>query len=322
MTCHLFEDWRTIPSDARGAAAALGNFDGVHLGHAHLVQTLRAAQPDRPLAVVTFEPHPRELFRPQDPPFRLTLPEERHAALARLGVRYVFQIGFDEAFSRMSAADFAGEVLYDALGLTHVACGYDFAFGHRRSGNADVLADLTAAKGIGFMQVAALADAEGPFSSSRIRRLLQGGYPERAAEELGRFWAISGVVQHGDKRGRLLGFPTANIPLGRHLEPARGVYASRVSLPDGRQVNGVANIGRRPTIDDGQESRLEVHLFDFEEDLYGQMLSVTLYSLLREEKKFTSLDQLKAQIAEDAIRARQVLADQTSEGSVAKLETS
>ncbi|MBB2202916.1 bifunctional riboflavin kinase/FAD synthetase [Gluconacetobacter tumulisoli] len=309
MKTHLHTGWRHIPAEARGMAAALGNFDGVHLGHAHLLHTLHAARPDLGLAVVTFEPHPRELFRPQDPPFRLTLPDERLSALSALGVRHVFQIPFDAAFSAMSAERFVTDVLHEGLGLRHLACGADFAFGHRRGGNVTFLSERAEELGLGLTVVPALADAGGPYSSTRIRRLLQDGYPERAAEELGRPWSIRGVVQHGDKRGRLLGFPTANIPLGRHLEPARGVYAVTVRLTDGRSLPGVANIGRRPTIDDGQESRLEVHLLDFEGGLYDQTLSVALHDLLREERRFTGLDALKTQIALDATAARAYLAE-------------
>ncbi|MFT9441218.1 MAG: bifunctional riboflavin kinase/FAD synthetase [Acetobacter papayae] len=308
----LYTDWRNIPSEAHGCAAALGNFDGVHLGHAHLVNTVYAARPDLPRAVVTFEPHPRELFRPQDPPFRLTLSDERLAALEALGVRYVFQIPFDAAFAELTASQFVREVLHEALHLKHVGCGPDFAFGHRRGGTVALLGEQALALGIGCTQVPALADAAGPYSSSRVRMLLQDGYPERAAAELGRAWAIRGEVQHGDKRGRLLGFPTANIPLGRHLEPARGVYAVTVRLPGGQSVFGVANIGRRPTINDGQESRLEVHLFDFEGDLYGQTLSVALHALLRGEQRFDGLDALKAQIARDAEQARHLLGNTLS----------
>ncbi len=308
MTISLHTNWRNIPAQAHGCAAALGNFDGVHLGHAHLLRSVFAARPDLPPAVVTFEPHPRELFRPQDPPFRLTLSAERLEALRALGVRHVFQIGFDQAFSELSAEQFVGDVLHNALHLHHVGCGPDFAFGHRRGGNVAFLAERTYQLGMGFTAVQALADQGGPFSSTRIRRLLQDGYPREAAGELGRLWCIRGVVQHGDKRGRLLGFPTANIPLGRHLEPARGVYAVTIRLPSGQIHEGVANIGRRPTINDGQESRLEAHLFDFEGDLYGQELSVCLHALLREEKRFAGLDALKEQITLDAAQARQVLA--------------
>ena len=306
MTLHT--DWRHIPANARGTVAALGNFDGVHLGHAHLLQTLKTAQPDQSLSVVTFDPHPRELFRPQDPPFRLMLPDVRAEALAEHGVEHVFQIPFDIEFSHLSAEEFVRDVLIGALGVSHVACGADFAFGHRRGGDIACLESILKSHGIGLTIVPQLSDVGGPLASSRIRRLLQEGYPERAAAELGRPWAITGKVVKGDQRGRLLGFPTANIPLTQHIEPARGVYAVRVTLPDGRVIPGVANIGRRPTINDGRESRLEAHLFDFDEDLYGQTLSVALVALLREEKRFSGLDELKAQIAQDAAQARAVLA--------------
>ncbi|NVN06461.1 bifunctional riboflavin kinase/FAD synthetase [Asaia spathodeae] len=305
MTLH--EDWAAIPQGAHGAAVALGNFDGVHLGHVHLLKSLHAARPDLPLGAVTFEPHPREFFRPQDPPIRLMLPAVRARFLHEQGVRQIFQLPFDADFSHLSPEQFVEEVLHRALGVQHVACGPDFAFGHRRAGSIDFLAHRLEALGIGLTVVPPLTDISGPFSSSRIRRLLQEGYPERAAEELGRPWFIEGAVTHGDKRGRLLGFPTANIPLGRHIEPARGVYAVTVHHPDGRVIPGVANIGRRPTINDGQESRLEAHLFDTNEDLYGQTLEVSLHRLLREERRFDGLDALKAQIADDASQARAAL---------------
>ncbi len=303
----LHTDWRRVPEAARGAILALGNFDGVHLGHAHLLRVLHSARPDAPLGVLTFEPHPRELFRPEDAPFRLSLSAERRDALAALGVARIFEIPFDHDFSLLSADRFVAEVLHGALGARHLACGTDFAYGHRRGGDAATLAVQAEALGIGLTVVPALSDAGGPFSSSRIRRLLLDGYPERAAEELGRSWAVRGVVAHGDKRGRLLGFPTANVGLGRHLEPARGVYAVTVRLPGGGTRPGVANIGRRPTVNDTQESRLEVHLFDFDGDLYGQELSVSLHTLLRAERKFDGLDALKAQIARDAGQARDYL---------------
>jgi len=310
----VFQDWRGLPEEARGAAVALGNFDGVHLGHAHLVRSLQAARPDQPLAVLTFEPHPRQMFRPQDPPFRLSLAPERRAALAALGVRLLYELPFDAAFAHLTAEQFVTEVLHQGIGARHLACGPDFAFGHRRGGDIDFLAQRAEQLGIGLTVVQPLADAGGPFSSSRIRRALQDGYPERATAELGRPWAIRGVVTHGDARGRTIGFPTANVPLGDHLEPARGVYAVMVRLPDGSVHRGVANVGRRPTVNAGPESRLEVHLFDFEGDLYGQEISVALHAFLREEVKFPSLDALKAQIAQDAADARAML-DLTVPGS-------
>jgi riboflavin kinase/FMN adenylyltransferase len=307
MTTRIWRDWRGLPDDARGGVVALGNFDGVHLGHAHVVRAAHAARPDAPLSVLTFDPHPRELFRPDDPPFRLTLSAERAAALGAAGVREVHEIPFDREFSLMSAEAFVSEVLHGGLGARHLVCGGDFAFGHRRGGDVPFLAARAEALGIGLTIVPPLADEGGTISSTRIRRLLQDGYPERAARDLGRPWAIRGVVSHGDARGRTIGFPTANIALGRHLEPARGVYAVTATLPDGREVAGVANIGRRPTVNAGPESRLEAHLFDIAEDLYDQEVAVALRAFLRAERKFAGLDELKAQIAADAAEARRLL---------------
>jgi riboflavin kinase/FMN adenylyltransferase len=303
----IFSNWRDIPQDARGATVALGNFDGIHLGHASLIRAAHAARPDVPLAVLTFEPHPREVFRPDDPPFRLTLSAERADALAALGVDLLYELPFNHEFSLMTAEDFVGQVLHQGVGARHLVSGQDFAFGHRRGGNTSFLAPRAEALGMGLTLVPPVTDAQGPLSSTRIRRALQDGYPERATAELGRPWAIRGVVSHGDKRGRTIGFPTANVPLGRHLEPARGVYAVTVRLADGATFKGVANIGRRPTVNAGTESRLEVNLFDFSGDIYETDITVALHSYIRAEIKFSGLDALKAQIATDAAEAKQIL---------------
>jgi riboflavin kinase/FMN adenylyltransferase len=303
----IFNDWRGLPADARGATIALGNFDGVHLGHAAVLRAAHAARPDASLAVLTFEPHPREVFRPDDPPFRLTLPAERADALAALGCTLLYELPFNQVFSLMMADTFVSEVLHQGLGARHLTTGVDFAFGHRRGGDTAFLAARAEALGMGVTQVPALTDAGGPLSSTRIRRALQDGYPERATAELGRPWAIRGEVAHGDQRGRTIGFPTANVALGRHLEPARGVYAVTVRLPDGGVHDGVANIGRRPTVSEGPESRLEVNLFDFSGDIYGAEITVALIAYIRPEVKFSGLDALKAQIAGDAAEARQLL---------------
>jgi riboflavin kinase/FMN adenylyltransferase len=306
----IFDHWQDLPADAREATVALGNFDGVHLGHASVIRAAHAARPDAPLAVLTFEPHPREVFRPEDPPFRLTLSPERADALAALGVSLLYELPFNHEFSLMSAEDFVVEVLRRGLGARHLVSGQDFAFGHRRGGDTAFLTARAEVLGMGVTLVPPVTDAQGPLSSTRIRRVLQDGYPERATAELGRPWTIRGEVAHGDKRGRTIGFPTANVALGRHLEPARGVYAVTARLQDGSYRQGVANIGRRPTVNAGPESRLEVNLFDFAGDIYGTEITVALHAYIRAEVKFSGLDALKAQIAADADTARRLLAEQ------------
>lgn len=308
MTIQIIEADAPVPLEARGATLALGNFDGVHLGHAAVLRTAHAARPGAPLAVLTFEPHPREYFRPDDPPFRLTLLAEKAAALDALHVDWLFPLRFDHEFSQQPAEDFVQAVLHERLQASHLVCGADFAFGHRRGGDVPFLAARAEALGIGLSIAPAHADSTGPISSTRIRRLLQDGYPERANALLGRPWTIRALVAHGDKRGRTIGFPTANLPLGRHLEPARGVYAVTVRLWDGTVHDGVANIGLRPTISDSVESRLEVHIFDFDGDLYDQEIAVSLRHFIRAEQKFASFAALREQIAADAQVARHLLA--------------
>ena len=303
----IHHDWRGLPEAARGGTVALGNFDGVHLGHAAVLAAAHQARPDLPLAALTFEPHPREHFRPDDPPFRLTLLPAKAAALMAIGARHVHALPFDAALASMAAEDFVEEVLHRGLGAKHLACGPDFAFGHRRGGDIEFLRVAAERRGIGLSIVPHIADAEGHVSSTRIRRLLQDGYPERAAALLGRAFSILGPVTHGDARGRTIGFPTANIPLGRHLEPARGVYAVRATLADGRTVPGVANLGRRPTLGGDPVSRLEAHLFDFSGDLYGARLRVEFVRRQRGERRFGSAAALIEQMHRDAARAREIL---------------
>jgi len=303
----LVEDWRAVPEPLRGGTVALGNFDGVHLGHAAVIRAAHGARPDLPLAALTFEPHPREHFRADDPPFRLTLLPAKAAALARLGVSIVHALPFGAALASMPAEAFVEEVLHQGIGAKHLTCGHDFAFGHRRGGDIGLLGREAEKRGIGLTVVPAVGDEGGPISSTRIRRLLQDGYPERAARELGRDWEITGTVFRGDRLGRQLGWPTANILLGRHVEPARGVYAVTVALAGGRLVPGVANVGRRPTLGGDPVTRLEVHLFDWSGDLYGQEIGVRLHTFLRPDATFPNLDVLKAAIAADAAEARRVL---------------
>ena len=304
----VFSNLAGLPEDARGATVALGNLDGVHLGHRAVLAAAHQARPELPLAALTFEPHPREHFRPDDPPFRLTLVPAKADALAAAGASLCYALPFDDTWAHMPHEVFFQAVLREGIGAGHLACGPDFAFGHRRGGNVAWLRQVCEEAGIGLSVVPPLADSEGVISSSRIRRELQGGYPERAAALLGRPFTVVGEVSHGDARGRTLGFPTANVPLGRHIEPARGVYAVQVTLASGQVVPGVANLGRRPTLGGDPISRIEAHLFDFSGDLYGQEVSVALLAFIREEKRFAGLDALVAQIALDAAAARRILA--------------
>jgi riboflavin kinase/FMN adenylyltransferase len=257
-----------------------------------------------PLGVVTFEPHPRAFFRPDDPPCRLTLPSDRAALLETLGVRFLYQLRFDRAFSELSAEAFVEDVLLGGLGARHLACGPDFAFGHRRGGDARFLTERAERHGVGVSVIPKLADAEGPISSTRIRRLLKDGYPERAARLLGRYWSIERPVERGDRLGRELGFPTANLTFGPYLEPARGIYVVRAALPGGVVRDGVANVGRRPTLGGDPLTRCEVFLFDFSGDLYELPLRVFFLAYLHEEIAYPSLDALKAGIAADVEAAR------------------
>ena len=304
----VVEGWRDLPAALRGATVALGNMDGVHLGHVAVLRAAHAARPAAPLAALTFEPHPREHFRPEDPPFRLTPLPSKARALGQAGATVVHVLPFDEALAAMPADEFVKSVLHGGIGAIHLACGTDFAFGHRRGGDAGTLAGMAEALGIGLTVVPPVVDAQGPISSTRIRRALQDGYPERAAAMLGRPWEVRSEVVHGDKLGRELGWPTANLWMRGLVEPARGVYAVAVALPDGREARGVANVGRRPTLGGDPETRLETHIFDFDGDLYGQEIGVRLVRFLRPDLRFNDLNELKTAIAADAEAARAALA--------------
>jgi riboflavin kinase/FMN adenylyltransferase len=301
----------------RGAVLAMGNFDGLHKGHAALIGLARdrARAAGVPAAVLTFEPHPRSIFMPDAEPFRLTPFRVKEREIARLDVDLLFVQHFDQAFAQKSAESFVADVLLGAVGLSHIIVGHDCTFGNRRRGTPGMLREAGTRQGFG---VTVVEPVHGPgsaaYSSTHIRQLLRGGKPREAAGQLGRFWEIDGRVMVGDRLGRTIGFPTANLGLGEYLRPALGVYAVRVNGdgPDdpfaGRAVDAVANIGLRPTVG-GLEPRLEAHLFDTDTDLYGRHLRVSLVDFIRPEQKFAGLDALKAQIAADAARARAILAD-------------
>ncbi len=302
-----------MPPDCRGATVAIGNFDGVHLGHRAVfakAQGLAAAK-GAPFGVLTFEPHPRTFFGRANGNFRLTPFRPKARLLEGCGVDVLFVRRFDAGLAAVEAEAFASTILGDELGVGGVVVGEDFRFGKERAGDVEMLRRVGAAKGYAVEVVGPVADAAGvDYASSTIRGYLREGQPEAAAGPLGRWWEIEGHVQHGDKRGRTIGFPTANLRLRNYLMPATGVYAVRAAESrsrDGGWRDGVANLGTRPTVD-GTRTLLEVHLLDFDGDLYGRGLRVALLAHLRPEQKFNGLAELKAQIGADVEQARALLA--------------
>ncbi len=298
-----------VPQRFRGGIVALGNFDGFHLGHQAVVGRAVALARARgvPALVATFDPHPVRFFKPDTAPFRLTTLDQRQRLFGAAGADAMVVLRFDADLARLSAAAFVDECLIANLGVAGVVTGEDFTFGAKRGGNVGVLATLGAANGFSCDTVGPVTAAAEVVSSSRIRTLLQGADPAGAARLLTRPFAIAGTVQHGDKVGRTIGYPTANIDMGSYLRPAYGIYAVRARLADGRVVDGAANIGIRPTFDPPKEL-LEVFLFDFAEDLYGQPIEVELIAYLRPEAKFDGLDALVTQMDADCAAARVVLA--------------
>ena len=297
-----------IPQALRGAVLALGNFDGFHLGHQAVVgrAVARGAHERRPVIVATFDPHPVRHFRPDAAPFRLTTLDQRQRMFAAAGADAMLVFKFDAALAATSAEDFVADLLARRIRASGVVTGEDFTFGARRGGNAAVLRALGAAHGIAAETVAAVMLDGEPVSSSRIREALIAGDPGSATRLLTRPFAIEGEVVHGDKRGRALGWPTANVELGRYQRPAFGVYAVRVRLDDGSEHDGVANLGVRPMFDPPKEL-LETVLFDFDGDLYGRAIEVALHHYLRPEMKLDGLDALKARMDGDAAEARRLL---------------
>lgn len=297
----LIRDISTLPAGAKGAAVALGNFDGLHLGHRAILQeTLKRAESLKvPSAVMTFEPHPREFFKPEAPPLTLMRLTAKLAALETMGFDYVFLLPFHAALAATGAEDFIRKYLVEALAAKAVITGENFHFGSKRSGNH---ATLAAAGGFTYVAVPPITNDAGVISSTAIRALLSEGKVDAIPHFLGHPFEITGEVAHGEKRGRELGFPTANLALSGMFLPRAGVYKVRAQV-DGKEYDGVANIGNRPTVG-GTEPRAEAHLFDFSGDIYGKELRLQLVSFLRDEKKFESLDALKIQIAQDAKEAR------------------
>ncbi len=305
----IVTDWRDLPDRLRGAAVAIGAFDGVHRGHQAVIAQARAAA-DRlgvSLAVVSFDPHPRRWFQPEAAPFRLMTPAQMARAMAPLGVDRLHLLPFDATMAAMTDEAFVEQVLVEGLGIRHAAVGFDFSYGKGRTGSAEGLRRQGEALGFGVTVVDRIDDGDGlKLSSSGVREALKAGDMPRAAAILGRPFAIEGEVIHGDKRGRTIGVPTANVSMADYMRPAYGVYATRTRLPDGRVIDGVANLGVRPMFEIDQPL-LEVWLFDFDGDLYGQTVETELVAYLRGEMAFDGLDALKVQIGRDADAAREAL---------------
>ena len=301
-----------VPEALRGGIVALGNFDGFHEGHQAVVgrAIARARAEGRPALVATFDPHPVRFFKPDLPPFRLTSLDQRQRLFGAAGADAMIVFHFDRALASVTAEDFVTDWLVRRIGAAGVATGEDFTFGKGRGGNVEVLKRLGAAHGLSVDAVAPVLAGDEPVSSSAIREALQAGDCETATRLLTRPFAIEGTVEHGDKRGREIGYPTANISLGKYLRPRFGIYAVRGRLPDGRLLDGAANLGIRPMFDPPQEL-LEPYFFDFSGDLYGQTIEVDLISFIRAEQKFDSLDALTRQMEQDCVEAWKRLSTRT-----------
>ena len=303
----------TVDGALRGSIVALGNFDGFHAGHQAVVGRAVALAKSRgcPAIVATFDPHPVRYFVPDAPPFRLTTLDQRQRLFAAVGADAMLVLHFDATLANVSAGDFVTDWLIERTGAAGVVTGEDFTFGKARGGNTQVLAEIGRAHGLIVETVGPVAEGGDTISSSRIRDALKEGDCATATRLLTRPFAIEGVVQHGDKNGRLLGYPTANVDMGSYLRPRYGIYAVRGHLADGRVLNGAANLGIRPQFDPPKEL-LEPYFFDFNDDLYGQTIEVELIAHIRDEAKFDGLDALMAQMARDCDTARDILSAPTT----------
>jgi riboflavin kinase / FMN adenylyltransferase len=309
----IFRHYQPVPDEFKGGVIAIGNFDGVHRGHQALMAEARrlAAERNASFGVLAFEPHPQEFFRPGVESFRLTPFRTKSRLIAEQGADAMFALNFDAAMAAMSAQDFVLDVLIDGLGAGCVVVGEDFRFGKRRAGDTAMLSYMGDMEGLGVVIFPPVEDERhGKISSTRIRHALKSGRPDEAAELLGHYWTIESRVEHGEKRGRRIGVPTANMRIDGYLVPTFGIYAVRATViesdePVGR-YDGVANFGIRPMFE-VQTPLFETWLFDFDGDLYGKHLAVELVAYLRPEAKFAGLEELKRQITTDAEAARDAL---------------
>ena len=308
MTIPRLDAAAPMPESLRGAIIALGNFDGFHLGHQAVAgEAIAWARAEgRPAIIATFDPHPVRYFAPDAPPFRLTTLDQRSELFEAAGADAMLVFAFDKELASTSAEDFVRELLVGRLGAAGVVTGEDFTFGKGRGGNVALLAEFGATLGLRSRAVGPVSEDGAVVSSSRIRDALRSGDCGEATHLLTRPFAIRGVVEHGAKLGRSIGYPTANLRLGNYLRPAYGIYAVTGLLPDGKVVHGAANLGIRPSFDPPIEL-LEPYFFDFSGDLYGQEIEVALHHYLRPEAKFDSLDELTAQMEQDCLTARKLL---------------
>ena len=301
--------WKNLDPADRGASVALGNFDGVHLGHQRVIADAqaRARKLNAPLGVISFEPHARMHFEPDAPPFRVMTARQLARTVAALGADILYLLPFGAEMAGFSDREFVAEVLVAGLGVRHVAIGFDVTFGKGRTGDPDSMRRYGEEFGFTVTVAEKVEDGAGKISSSAVREVLRAGRPDLAATIMGRPFAIEGLVQKGRQLGRKLGFPTANVPLGDYVAPRFGVYATRTRLADGRNFGGVANIGVNPTTGI-VDPRLEVWLFDFDEDIYGEVIETDLVAFLRPEEKFASIDAMVEQIRRDERQAKAILA--------------
>ena len=304
----VIRGWHNVRPEHHGCVATIGNFDGVHLGHRALIDQLAALgrERDAPTTLVTFEPQPLEFFAGENAPPRLTRLREKLTALHALPLDRVALLRFDARLCAMSPVEFVESFLVAGLGVRVVVAGGDFRFGHRGEGNFDLLLSLGERHGFEVVRRETCRVRGGRVSSSWIRDALANDELEIARELLGRPYTVSGRVAHGDRRGRTIGFPTMNIAIARRRPALRGVYAVRVAGLESRELDGVANLGTRPTVD-GSGVVLEVHVFDWSGDAYGRCIDVGFVAKIRDERKFDSLEALKSRIGRDSARARDIL---------------
>ncbi|WP_158968997.1 bifunctional riboflavin kinase/FAD synthetase [Chachezhania sediminis] len=306
----IIRDYRYVAPEDRGATVAIGNFDGVHLGHRSVIELAQKARPDAPLGVMTFEPHPRSYFAPGAPPFRLMNAAARAHRLTKLGVERLYELNFNAALAGLTPEAFARDIIANGLGLVNVVVGADFRFGKDRAGGAEDLIRFGEELGFGVTIAPLLEQSDNVVSSTAIRTALTEGRPRDAAAMLGHWHRIEGTVVSGEQRGRELGYPTANISLEGLHQPAFGVYAVLVDVLDGPhmgQYHGAASLGIHPMFGIDVPN-VEPHIFDFSGDLYGAHVSVALVEYLRPEQAFDGLDPLIQQIEADCTRARTILA--------------